>query len=91
MIFGVQDNCFLEQENAKDLFFLTSSKTFLTAFLVGIAASDSRLKAENTLYWKGLVEFVQWKLLDLTATLSEMTWMTCYSFSYVNEIFANAT
>lgn len=72
-IFGVQDNCFLEEENAKDLFFLTLSKTFPTAFLVGIAASDNRLKAENRLCWKGLVEFIQWKVLDIRATLSEMT------------------
>lgn len=73
MILGVQDNCFLEEENAKDQFFLTLSKTFPTAFLVEIAASDSRLKAENRLYWKGLVKFIQWKGLDLRATLSEMT------------------
>lgn len=42
MIFRLQDNCFLGEENAKDLFFLTSSETFPTAFLVGIAASHSR-------------------------------------------------
>lgn len=42
--FGVQNKWFLEEENAKDPFFLTLSRTFPTAFLVDIVASDSGLK-----------------------------------------------
>lgn len=55
MILRVQDTSLLEEENAVDLFLLALSRKFPTALLGEIAASDSRLKAEeNRLHRKGL-------------------------------------
>lgn len=37
------------------------------------------------------LEFIQWKILDLKATLSGMTWMTCYSCHVLMKSGANTT
>lgn len=55
MILGVQDTSTWEEENAVDIFLLALSRTLPTTLLGEIAASDSRLKAEeNRLHRKGM-------------------------------------
>lgn len=92
----VRAHWFLVEESAKDLFLLAWNRTFPTPLLAEIAANDIRWKAEENrieragLCWKEL-EFIQWKILDLKATLSGMTWTTCYSCHVLMKSAANTT